>query len=55
MFDFDSYIVFKEHLNIFSIHIVNSLLYELFPFVFVCLNNIMFGCIIWQNCSNVIG
>ena len=35
-----SYVVFKEHLNICSIRIVNGLLHELFSFAFVCLNNV---------------
>ena len=37
-----SYVVFKEHLNICSIRIVNGLLHELFSFACVCLNYIMF-------------
>ena len=45
----------KEHLNICSIRIVNGLLYELFSFTYVCLNDIKFVCIIWQIFSNVIG
>ena len=43
-----SYVVFKEHLNICSIRIVNGSLHELFSFACVCLNDIMFLCVIWQ-------
>ena len=47
VFDFFiKYAAFKEHLNICLIRIVNDLLYELFPFACVCLNDIMFVCVI---------
>ena len=45
MFDFHKN-VFKEHLNICSGRIVNDLLFELFSFACVCLNDIMFVCVI---------
>ena len=50
-----NYVVSKEHLNICSIRIVNGLLHELFSFACVCLNDIMFFCVIWQIFSNVSG